>query len=469
MTTSDGGGTAFYRTLGILRGYAGRAARALGRPGVREAAARALLLGAAAILLGIAAASRFILNSEKDSVIGDLATRTAVFAKSAGAAMFPRTSLFEIHFLVNTMMLDRALDYAGVMDREGLIVSHSDPELIGARDLSPEARAAGSAGVPLTQSHRDPSGAEYYYFSHPVIVGTKRLGTAVTGVSSKTLRKATAPLRQKLVIIFLASLAAVPLLLQMLALFRGERRISALRSAMMHTVSHEFNNAITVLDASLFLLKESEPPDPPESRRQLYDTLQFELRSLSRYVKNILNEARMESGRLKLQMGRLVLRDLVYKLVASMKPLMIQKGLSFYMDAPEAPVEVSADMEAISLVISNLIGNAVKYTPERGTISVRMAEDGKGCLNFLVENSGAGIRPEEIGKLKLEFYRTKDAKASASGFRAGLRISNELLQLHGSELGIKSEPGKSSTFYFSLPIADREAGPAECPNYPERS
>ncbi|MDA8243562.1 MAG: hypothetical protein M0025_05530 [Elusimicrobia bacterium] len=263
MTSPDGGGSGISRAPEVLRRYAGRAARALARPGVREAAARALLLGASAILLGIAAASRFILNSEKDSVMGDLATRTAVFAKSAGAAMFPRTSLFEVHFLVNTMMLDRALDYAGVMDRDGLIVSHSRPELIGARDLSPAARAAGSAGVPLTQSYRDPSGEEYYYFSNPVIVGTKRLGTAVTGVSLKTLRKATAPLRQKLVIIFLASLAAVPLLLQMLALFREERRTAALRSAMMHTVSHEFNNAITVLDASLFLLKESEPPGPP--------------------------------------------------------------------------------------------------------------------------------------------------------------------------------------------------------------
>nr|MDA8244391.1 HAMP domain-containing sensor histidine kinase [Elusimicrobiota bacterium] len=231
-----------------------------------------------------------------------------------------------------------------------------------------------------------------------------------------------------------------------------ERRTAALRSAMMHTVSHEFNNAITVLDASLFLLKESEPPGPPENRRQLYDTLQFELRSLSRYVKNILNEARMESGRLKLQMRRLVLRDLIYKLASSMKPLIAQKSLTLYMDFPEEPVEVSADMEAISLVISNLIGNAVKYTPERGSISVRLAGDGQGRLNFLIENSGAGIQPEEIGKLKRGFYRTQDAKAAASGFGLGLRISNELLQLHGSELGIKSEPGRSSTFYFSLPV-----------------
>ena len=80
-----------------------------------------------------------------------------------------------------------------------------------------------------------------------------------------------------------------------------------------------------------------------------------------------------------------------------------------------------------------------------------------------MQNSGRGIAPEDIKKLKREFYRTEDAKAAASGFGLGLRISNEILQLHGSELEIASEHGKYSAFSFALPAGERQGPPAPVP------
>ncbi len=420
---------------------------------IRETTAWLLMGVAVVLLLWIAAASGTLMESEKISELSAAKVRADIFAKNVAAAMFPRRDLFEIHFLVNVLKLDRTLSYAAVLAQNGLIISHSDPGMIGVKDTSRRSESARRSGIPMMQPYKGEDGENYYYFSNPVVIGKKRLGTAVMAVSDSTLQPELEPLRQKLRLISFASLAALPLLWQLLVLMRKERRAAELRSSMIHTVSHEFNNSITVISASLFLLRETEPDINDERRRAIYATLQFEMRSLGRYVANILNEARMDAGRFKLQKQGIILRTLIYSIVTSMDALLRQKRISMSMDIPDAPAEVEADREAMSLVVSNLVGNAIKYTPEEGTILVRLrVDDARGSLVFSIENSGNGLRPEEIHKLKQEFYRTEDGKAAASGFGLGLRITNELLRLHGSELEIRGEPGRSACFLFSLSI-----------------
>ncbi|HAN04269.1 MAG TPA: hypothetical protein DCW72_00395 [Elusimicrobia bacterium] len=431
----------------------------------RETVVNVVLALSLLILLVIAGVSGLILESEKNSTFDAMRQRADLFAARAGAALFPRTDPFALHFLVNTVMLDKAVGSAAVHRQDGTIRSHSDPERIGDRDKGPESGAARSAKGALTQAYKDAEGREGYYFSSPITVGQRRLGTVAVTVSEEKLDELLGPIRQKLLFIFLAALAAIPVLLQLRYLLRAEQRSAAMKSAMMRTVSHEFNNAITVIDAAVFMLNETEPDKKNSRRAGLYDTLKFETKSLGRYVKNILNEARMESGRFKVEKKELALRDLVSRAVNSMEGLMRQKNVTFRLDIPGKPVPVFADPEAMSLVISNLIGNAVKYVPPGGSVLVRLAADqaSPGSVSFYVENSGHGIKPEDIKKLKQEFYRTEDAKAAASGFGLGLRISNEMLQLHGSELEITSEVGKYSAFSFTLPAAEQVLRPAAAP------
>ena len=134
---------------------------------------------------------------------------------------------------------------------------------------------------------------------------------------------------------------------------------------------------------------------------------------------------------------------------------MRKKNISFSLDMGKEPGVVDADHEALALVISNLIGNAVKYTPEGGRIAVRLAPDTNkpGHINFRIENSGHGIAAADIEKIKTEFFRTGEGQAAAEGFGLGLKICNDMLLLHGSSLEVKSEPGKNVCFYFSLPVA----------------
>jgi signal transduction histidine kinase len=221
---------------------------------------------------------------------------------------------------------------------------------------------------------------------------------------------------------------------------------------MIHTVSHEFNNALTGLSAGLFLLKETDAAERDDTRAQVYSAMEGTQRKLSLYVKNILNEARMEEGKFKVEKQPVALRDLAGGVVESVRETLNQKGLKIKMEMPEKPALVNVDLEAMALVISNLVGNAVKYTPNGGEITVRIEPAGAtpGKVVFSVEDSGIGISLADLKKITMGFYRTEEGREQAEGFGLGLKIANELLGLHGSRLEISSEKGKGSRFFFEL-------------------
>lgn len=418
----------------------------------RDISINVSLIVFALVFAFIAGTANRILADAKRSVFEDMRLRTEIFSRRAGTVMFPKEDLFALHFLVNTMVLDKVIKYGTVVDSDGRIRSHSDPDKIGGTDNSHEGVTARNSNVPLMQSFQGAEGLEYYYFSEPVVVGSRRIGTVAVAINSETMKYRLADTKHRLLLIFIAALAAMVLLLELRTLVRKEQKAAALKSAMVHTVSHEFNNALTVIDAAIFMLEESEPAKKDASRISLYRTLDFQRDSLKRYVKNILNEARMDAGRFKIEKKPLALRDLVAASVAAMEELMRKKKIVFTLDIAKGPGLVDADQEALPLVISNLIGNAVKYTPESGSIAVRLAPDARrpGYINFSVENSGGGIAAADLEKIKTEFFRTGEGQAAAEGFGLGLKICSDMLLLHGSELEVKSEFGKSTSFSFSL-------------------
>jgi len=247
---------------------------------------------------------------------------------------------------------------------------------------------------------------------------------------------------------------SVVLLSRIRSLLHKEKAQSRLKSSMIHTVSHEFNNALTVMSAGIFLLKETEPNPSDETRSRLLATLEGSHNQMSLYVKNILNEARMEEGRFKLERKPILLRELAQDCVASAGELLRQKGIKLEIRLPEVPALVSADREAMALVVSNLLGNAVKYTPQNGNITVEICPSGEppDRLIFSVEDTGIGISLVDLKKITAGFYRTEEGRNAASGFGLGLKIVNDLLLLHGSRLEIASEKGKGSSFFFELPV-----------------
>lgn len=394
-----------------------------------------------------------ILDAGRQAVFDDMRNRVVTLSKGAGVAMFPREDLFFLHALVNSVATDGIIKYASITDRAGRIRSHSAPERIGDTDASPEAAAARAAGFAIKKDFECADGLECHYFSAPIWAGSKRVGTASIVIDSETMAPRLAGIREKLLLIMLSLAAVAALLLVIRFLLRKVERAAELKSAMIHTVSHEFNNALSGLEGGVFLLKENESRDRLAELSPVYDMISEVQGNLRTFVKNILSEARLESGRFTPEPRRIFLRDIAGRCAASLKELMEHKNISFEMDrAGRVPVE--ADQELISLVISNLIGNAVKYTPPGGRISVRVARhegEAPGAV-FSVRNTGDGIPAGELDRLKEAFYRSEGGRAAASGYGLGLKIVNDLLALHDSALEITSEPGKSATFSFRLPL-----------------
>ncbi|HBA60288.1 MAG TPA: hypothetical protein DCZ92_05640 [Elusimicrobia bacterium] len=228
---------------------------------------------------------------------------------------------------------------------------------------------------------------------------------------------------------------------------------SNLKSSMIHTVSHEFNNSLTVLSSGLFLLRETEPEPGDAVRLKVLSAMEATRLQMSRYIKNILNEARLDAGKFKLEKTSFALRELVQESVAPMQVILNTRGLALEIKMPEVPVLISADRDAMALIVNNLLANAIKYTPAAGRIIVTISPRGEPVekMVFSVEDTGIGISLADIDKLTADFYRTEAGKGAAEGFGLGLKITSELLNLHGSRLEIFSEKGKGSRFFFELP------------------
>ena len=228
---------------------------------------------------------------------------------------------------------------------------------------------------------------------------------------------------------------------------------SELKSNMLSFVSHEIGNNLATLKLVSVLLQESEPSDISDRRRQMYEMTDRVIAHLNAAVSNFLNLDRLSSGNFKLEIRRTPIRSLIHNTISILEPLIENKNIHLKLDLPSFPVPVRADSEALALILSNLIGNAFKYTPAGGSVTVRVLTEESDSEEVLVsiEDTGIGISPEDLGKLPSGYFRSTRGKEVAKGFGVGLKVAHDLLAQHGSELHIESVVGQGSLFSFRIP------------------
>ena len=230
-----------------------------------------------------------------------------------------------------------------------------------------------------------------------------------------------------------------------------ERELSELKSDMVSLVSHEFGNFLTTFNLSLTILKESEGADSSAQRQRCYATLERVYTHLAGAVANFLNLNRIESGRFVPHLRRTALRTLIHATVSQMGPLIEDTKLALRLDFPAQAVPVKADPDALSVIMSNLIGNAFKYTPAGGAVTVRIGLESE-TAEVSVEDTGIGIPEADQRLIASGYYRSESGRQAAKGFGLGLKVARELLESQGSRLEIKSKPGRGSRFSFRLPL-----------------
>jgi two-component system phosphate regulon sensor histidine kinase PhoR len=203
------------------------------------------------------------------------------------------------------------------------------------------------------------------------------------------------------------------------------------------------------------MLVDGEAPDD-ETRNEFYNVIQSETNRLSRLIDNMLNINRIESGMVKIHREAFALPTVIKAVADVMQPQARAKQLTLTDKPSPLYYQVHADRDMIYQAALNLVGNAVKYTPEGGSVTLETEVDEYAHQVVVkVTDTGPGIPDEAIPHLFDKFYRVDGHKKLAKGTGLGLNLVKHIVEtIHGGAVSVSSEVGVGSTFSFSLPIAD---------------
>ena len=230
-----------------------------------------------------------------------------------------------------------------------------------------------------------------------------------------------------------------------------ERGLEDAKSDFIATVSHELRTPLTaVLGAAKTLLREDIVLSP-EERQKLLVMIDSQATRLAQITEEVLLASQLDRGDLSVDRERLDLADVVRGAVETMRGQLPESiSLAAKIDDGAAAV---GDRDRIEQVLLNLIDNAVKYSPHGGAITVSADRLATG-VRVEVEDEGIGIAQSEQGAIFEKFYRADPHQRHVpSGTGLGLYISRELVRRMGGSIGVRSQPGQGSTFFFELPSA----------------
>ena len=241
------------------------------------------------------------------------------------------------------------------------------------------------------------------------------------------------------------------------------KELDRAKSRFFANVSHELRTPLTLILGPLESLQ-SESQDPEHQR--LFGSMVANARRLLRQVDALLESARLESGRLRLEPEPGNVGTLLTELVAAALPLAQRRGVALVSQGLDALPDGSFDVEKVEIIASNLFSNALTFTPEGGRVIVRgiQVDLADEWVGFEVEDTGLGIPKDELERIFDRFHQVEGTSSGGTGL--GLSLSRELARLHGGEILAQSEPGKGSIFRVELP---REARmPSERRRQPRR-
>jgi signal transduction histidine kinase/CHASE3 domain sensor protein len=231
-----------------------------------------------------------------------------------------------------------------------------------------------------------------------------------------------------------------------------EREIDEVKSALISTVSHELRTPLTLIHgfAELLVLRDMTAERQRSSAVEILDAS----RRLARLIDDLLSVSRMESGRLVLDPRPLDLSSVVERILSPFRAMAAKHTLRTKLPA-NLPV-VWGDPDKVEQILTNLVGNAIKYSPGGGEVLVTVDQDGD-TVQVSVRDQGIGMSPRDMGQLFEKFYRVdREEVRRTGGTGLGLYITKRLVEMHGGRLWAESWPGVGSVFRFTLPTTSDE-------------
>ena len=233
------------------------------------------------------------------------------------------------------------------------------------------------------------------------------------------------------------------------------KNLETMRAEFLAMVSHEIRTPLTsILGYAQLLQRDLVRGRPLKDPEKCLAAIVDQTKRVAALTEELLEASRAEAGRFSLEKRETQLADVIHKVVRDSASLAPDHHFQVVM-APAAPV-VAVDPDRIEQVLRNLVGNAVKFSSPGTEVSVRLAVESDRVV-VSVADQGLGIAAEDIPTLFVPFHRVADARGwDAKGAGLGLYISRGIVEAHGGEMWVQSEVGRGSTFFFSLPLQQRE-------------
>ena len=250
-----------------------------------------------------------------------------------------------------------------------------------------------------------------------------------------------------------------------------ERELDKMKTDFISVVSHELRTPLTSIKGYTDLLLSGATGELAELQSEFLGIIQLSTTRLSNLINDILDISRIESGTLVIKHEPIDYRKIVADTLRLMKAAADAKQISMDAALPEAIPPVRGDADKVTQVLTNLVSNAIKYTPEGGWVKVSLEVTGEASVTTCVADSGIGIAPGDQNKLFQKFFRADNSSTrEAGGTGLGLVIAKTLIELLGGAIWLESEPGRGSRFYFTLPLFLETGGTSAPPavELPER-
>ena len=230
------------------------------------------------------------------------------------------------------------------------------------------------------------------------------------------------------------------------------KQLDKMKSDFVSNVSHELRTPLTAIKGSVDNMLDGLTGTLNEKQQRYLYRMKTNTDRLSRLINDILDLSKIEAGRIELRSANIVPYRLIHEVVEQLRPVANEKLVSIETPIREQDLAAWADPDKVTQVLINLLGNAIKFTPAKGTISVAASPLDEEWISISVTDSGPGIEKEEANKIFDKFYQIavgKNQKTKGSGL--GLAISRALVEMHGGRIWVENGADAGCVFAFTLP------------------
>ncbi len=235
-------------------------------------------------------------------------------------------------------------------------------------------------------------------------------------------------------------------------LFAHEKKISQARKETVEVVSHDLKNPLATMRMSMELLIEEVQAIPGHlpTLHEAVDIAMRSIRTMENLIRNLLDHSRIEAGVLAPEIGRHNIRVIIEEILLQFTPLAQQKSIALTAQMELKNPILQCDRGRVEQVLSNLLGNAFKFTPANGQVEI-ILKSRERDVQITIQDNGPGINPDQLPRIFDKFWQEKSTARQGTGL--GLSIAKAFVEAQGGRIWVESEVGRGAQFHFTLPVA----------------